>query len=114
MAHLCADFHLADYASEVLARLDGHRDEIAVIGQVGVIGPVALATARLHALLGDTDAARCDLEHARQIAQRGGGVPSLLRCRLLARQLDPDARDDDLAADAQRLGMHGVAAAARR
>ncbi|MCB9440314.1 MAG: AAA family ATPase [Mycolicibacterium sp.] len=114
MAHLCADFHLADYAPEVLARLDGHRDEIAVIGQVGVIGPVALATARLHTLLGDTDAARADLARARRIAQRGGGVPSLLRCRLLARELDSDARDDDLAADAQRLGMHGVAAAARR
>ena len=100
-------------------RLTPHRDELAVIGQVGIVGPVALATARLHALLGDDAAARCDLSLAEDIARRGGGVPSLLRARLLACELDAEAGDvsaaaRELADDAERIGMRGVAAAARR
>lgn len=120
LAHVSADHGLIDHAAELIARLDGHRSEIALIGQIGIVGPVALATARLRALLGERTAARRDLEVAEQIARRGGGAPSLLRVRLLACELD--AADGRLAAsavaglidDAERLGMHGVAAAARR
>ena len=90
-----------------------------MIGQVGIVGPVALATARLHALLGDDAAARRDLSLAEGIARRGGGLPSLLRARLLACELDGQSGDVGAAAraladDAERLGMRGVAADARR
>ncbi|MCV7193158.1 BTAD domain-containing putative transcriptional regulator [Mycolicibacterium brumae] len=114
LAHLCAEFGLTDHAGKLLSQLADHRQEIAVIGQVGVVGPVALATARLRLLVGDRDGARRDLELARDIAQRSGGVPSVLRCRLFALELDPSARDDALADEAERIGMRGVAAAARR
>jgi len=119
LAELCARHGLTDYAPGLLERLLPHRDEIAIIGQVGVVAPVALATAWLYALLGRRDAARSDLAHARDIAERTGGVPALLRCRLLAAELDAaDGTDvravaQALAADAERAGMVGVAAAAR-
>ncbi len=58
-----------------------------MIGQVGLAGPVALATARLHALRGDRQRALADLAVARGIAERTGGVPTVLRCRLLECQL---------------------------
>ncbi|HMP63250.1 MAG TPA: hypothetical protein PKA17_09255, partial [Phenylobacterium sp.] len=41
------------------------------------MGPVALATARLHALRGDTRHALADVAVARQIAERSAGVPTL-------------------------------------
>ena len=92
LAQLCADHGLIEFAPELLDRLTPHRDELAVIGQVGIVGPVALATARLHALFGDDAAARRDLSLAEGIARRGGGVPSLLRARLLACELDGQER----------------------
>jgi hypothetical protein len=118
LAQVCADYGLREFAPQLLDRLGPHRDEIAVIGQVGIVGPVALATARLHALLGDDAAARRDVKLAEHIAVRGGGVPLALRARLLACELDagvidvaPTARE--VAAQAHRLGMRRVAAAAR-
>ncbi len=113
LAHVCADHGLAEFAPELLRRLESHRDEIALIGQIGVAGPVALATARLHFLVGDAASARRDLAVAAEIARRGEGVPSLLRIRLLACELDGGAGAGALAEDAERLGMRGVAAAAR-
>lgn len=88
-----------------------------MIGQVGVAGPVALATARLRAALGDRDGALADLDRAVAIAERTGGVPALLRCALLTAELTeaPDERRRAaarVAADARRLGMLGVARAA--
>jgi hypothetical protein len=119
LAQLCADHGLAEFAPDLLDALTAHRDELAVIGQVGIVGPVALATARLHALLGDDAAARRDLSLTGDIASRGGGVPSLLRARLLACELDAGTGDVSgaaraLADDAERIGLRGVAAAARR
>ncbi|BBY87838.1 BTAD domain-containing putative transcriptional regulator [Mycolicibacterium tokaiense] len=111
LAQLCADHGLAGFARELLARLDPFRDRIAVIGQVGLAGTVAHATARLRVLLGES--AEADLATAEAISQRTDGVPSLVRCRLLRLELG----DGDAAAlerDARRLGMHGVADAAAR
>lgn len=118
LAHLCADHRLPQFAPRLLGRLADHRDELALIGQVGIVGPVALATARLHALLGDTTAARADVTRAARIAAEGGGVPSSLRCRLLSCELDAASGDVSgaalqLAEEADALGMRGVAAAAR-
>lgn len=119
LAHMAADHGLDEFAEPLLAELDPFRDRIAVLGQVGMAGPVALATARLHALRGDTRRALADVTVARQIAERSAGVPTLLRCRLLVCQLaEPSA---DRAADAAALAteadsvcMAAVAAAARR
>ncbi len=46
LAHLAADHRLPEFIDPLLAELTPFRDRIAVIGQVGMAGPVALATAR--------------------------------------------------------------------
>ncbi len=84
-----------------------------------MVGPVALATARLYALLGDRNCALADLAAAEDIAVRTQGAPSLLRCRLLRCELtapEPErqAAARALAADADALGMRGVADLARQ
>ncbi|CAN5570960.1 BTAD domain-containing putative transcriptional regulator [soil metagenome] len=113
-AHLCADHGLTDFAPGLLDELNPYVDRIAMIGQVGIAGPVALAAARLYALLGDAERAREHIALAETIAARNGGLPALLRCRLLRCELDGDSvAAAAVAADAERIGMHGVAAAAR-
>ena len=93
-------------------RTDG--EHIAVIGQVGIAGPVALATARLHALKGDVTTAHEHLRRARVIAERTGGLPSLVRIDLAECELTADAhRAARVGADADRLDMAGVAKKAR-
>ncbi|WP_460357315.1 BTAD domain-containing putative transcriptional regulator [Mycobacterium sp. ZZG] len=119
LAHLAADHDLREFAEPLLAQLDPYRDRIAVIGQVGMAGPVALATARLRALRGNRAGALEDLAVARGIAERTAGVPALLRCRLLECELtDPSpgraASAAALAAEAAEVGMAAVAAAASR
>ncbi|MCV7055066.1 BTAD domain-containing putative transcriptional regulator [Mycolicibacterium gilvum] len=119
LAHLAVDHDLPDFAEPLLAQLDPYRDRIAVIGQVGMAGPVALATARLHALRGDKVAALTDLAVARTIAERSAGVPTLLRCRLLECELAEEspgrsAAASALAAEAADLGMAAVVEAASR
>jgi DNA-binding SARP family transcriptional activator len=119
LAHLCVNHALTDFVPTLLEALEPFGERIAVIGQVGMAGPVALATARLHALQGDVGAARADLAVAVGIAERTGGVPTLIRCRLLDLELDStgtdvEARAQQLERDARRLGMLGVADAAGR
>ena len=118
LAHLAADRMLPEYAEPLLTQLAPFTDRIAVIGQVGMAGPVALATARLHALRGDRPRAVQDLAAATSIAERTGAAPTLLRCRLLDCELAKPgaaraAQAEALAAEAEALGMAGVAAAAR-
>ncbi|MGV0741697.1 BTAD domain-containing putative transcriptional regulator [Mycolicibacterium sp. XJ870] len=117
LAHLAADQEMVEYARPLLAALQPFVDYIAVIGQVGLAGPVALATARLHAVRGDRLRALQDLGRAADIGHRLGGRPTLLRCALLACQLDDDgparrATARALAAEAEALGMRGIAARA--
>ena len=116
LAHLAADNGLTDYAGPLLDELHPFGDRIAVLGQIGVVGPVALATARLHLLGGDRDGARSDLELARALAERTGAAPTLVRCALLEAELsEPDRRSvlaAEVAADARRLGMLGAETAA--
>lgn len=114
LAHLCADHRLSEFAPTLRDALAPFEDRIAVIGQVGLAGAVAFALARLHALVGDHDAARAALATATDLAQRTGGEPTLLRCRLLAVELGVDDGVRDVGDDARRLGMLGVAEAARR
>ncbi len=118
LAHLAADHRLPEFADPLLVQLDPFRDRIAVIGQVGLAGPVSLATARLHALRDDRQRAAQDVASARDIAERSGGVPTLLRCRLLECELTEPGRDRSalartLASDAAAAGMSTVVQAAR-
>nr|WP_280833620.1 BTAD domain-containing putative transcriptional regulator [Mycolicibacterium frederiksbergense] len=119
LAHLAADYELPEYAAALLAALEPFVDRIAMIGHVGHAGPVALATARLHALRGDRERALADLDAAEDIARRTGAKPTLLRCALLRCQLieDGPARREAagvLAAEAEALGMGGLASRALR
>ncbi|MGW0174243.1 BTAD domain-containing putative transcriptional regulator [Rhodococcus sp. NPDC003322] len=118
LAHVVADLSLSEYADLFIGQLEPFPDRIATVGQVGVVGAVAEASARLHALLGRTDQASALLERAEQIAHRTSGAPTLLRCRLLRAQLaaDSPARVGELSAvveESQRRGMLGLAAQAR-
>jgi DNA-binding SARP family transcriptional activator len=112
LAHLAADCGLARYAEPLLTELEPFGGRIAVIGHIGVVGPVALATARLRALTGDTAGAHTDLDAARTLAERTGGVPSLVRCALLSAQLTGDPAVTTVADEARTLGMLGVVKAA--
>lgn len=119
LAHLAADGGLVEFCDPLLQALAPYVDRIAVIGQIGVAGPVALATARVRALSGDVAGALADLETARELCARTGGVPSTVRCALVAAELleDPGERAVAAAAvlaDAEALGMRGVAQAAAR
>ena len=118
LAGVVADLGLLEYASALRERLDPYRDRIAITGHVGCLGPVALHLAELDFLLGDGEQADELLAHALEIAQRGDGKPSILRCRLLAARMHPDApgRDEELAqieVQASELGVESVAQAAR-
>lgn len=88
LGHLAADYDLPEFAPVLLETLTTFLDRIAVVGQVGVVGPVALSAARLHALLGDRASARDAVRVALGIAERTGGGPTVARCRRMLAQLD--------------------------
>jgi DNA-binding SARP family transcriptional activator len=88
LGHAAADLRDVDSAGALLEWLSPNRPYIAAIGQVAIIGPVALATARLRALLGDRRGARADLALAHRQARAGRGRVSLPRIRLAEAQLD--------------------------
>lgn len=118
LAHVIADLALVEYAEPVSELLAPFTDRIATVGQVGVVGTVAEAAARLHGLLGRPDRASELLDEAEEIASRTSGAPTLLRCRLFRAQLEPGspAQRGELSAvadEAERRGMHGLAAQAR-
>ncbi|MBA3906877.1 MAG: hypothetical protein H0X35_09380, partial [Pseudonocardiales bacterium] len=116
LAHAVADRGLRAQAAELRPRLEPLAHCVANWGQVGVVGVVALGLARLCAVLDDLDAARAHLATAYAVTRRARGGGTLVRCRLLALQLDAQQRRpvDVTAArivadDAARRGMRGVA-----
>ncbi|TQF65738.1 AAA family ATPase [Rhodococcus spelaei] len=118
IAHVVADLSLTEYADLFLGLLAPFTDRIATVGHVGVVGSVAEASARLHAMLGQTDQASTLLERAEQIAHRTSGAPTLLRCRLLRAHLAPDSPErrgelSAIAEESERRGMRGLTAQAR-
>ena len=118
IAHVIADLSLSEYADLFLRLLAPFTDRIATVGQVGVVGTVAEAVARLHSMLGQTDQASALLEQAEQIGGRTSGAPTLLRCRLLRAQLAPDSPEraaelSAIAEESERRGMRGLTAQAR-
>jgi hypothetical protein len=111
LAHLVADQQLTEHVAAFLAELEPFADRIAVIGQVAVVGPVAFAIARLHAVAGDLESALAYNTAAREHAERTGGLPSVLRCRLLDCRLRGGDRDTELADlehQASSIGMKGL------
>jgi len=115
LAHAVADRGLVQHVAELRRRLEPVAHCVAIIGQVGVAGPVGLALARICALAGNLDAARQHLATATQVSSRSRGGGALLRCQLLTEQLTAQAgRPVDpsclraIADQARRRGMHGV------
>ncbi|GAB2646703.1 BTAD domain-containing putative transcriptional regulator [Gordonia jinhuaensis] len=82
LADIVVDLGLLERAREFIDYLEPFRHCIATVGQVGCLGPVALALADLYALCADGDRARAALADARALSDRGGSEPGLLRCRL--------------------------------
>ena len=91
LAHAVADLELRDLAGGLVDRLTPIAHCLANIGQVGVVGPVGLALARLHLLGGDTDAARECASVALEVCERTGGERSARRCRAFLAELDARA-----------------------
>ncbi|HEY9314878.1 BTAD domain-containing putative transcriptional regulator [Williamsia sp.] len=119
LAHVVADFELTEYAEEFIAELEPFADHIGLIGQLGNVGPVGLALSRLYVLTGNPTAASESVAVAAGIAERSGGRPTLLRCRVLDLQLrgagDRSADEfDELERQAEELGMAGVRSELRR
>ena len=101
----------------MLDLLDPNRTAVAALGQAASAGPVALATGKLRALLGDVQGARSDLAIAQRLAREGEGRLALVRIRLAKLTLEPPtaarARElQDVAQAAEQLGMQGVFRAA--
>ncbi|WP_228461663.1 BTAD domain-containing putative transcriptional regulator [Gordonia spumicola] len=118
LADLVAELGLADRAQSFLEYLTPFRGCIATVGQVGCVGPVDLALARLHFLLGDDAAGDAALLRARALCEKGDSPSGLLRCRLLAASRLPvggprSAAVSVIASDARLLGLPRVESAAR-
>ena len=88
LAHAAVEARLAEAVPALRERLEPYARYVANIGQVGVVGPVALALGRLCAMVGDLDAARRRTTPPRPRWPNGPGAPgALVRCRLLGVQL---------------------------
>ncbi|MGZ8178615.1 BTAD domain-containing putative transcriptional regulator [Williamsia sp. SKLECPSW1] len=116
LAHVAVDLGLEDHYDRFIADLAPFADRVAIVGQVGCVGPVGLALARLYAEVGRVDEARACAVDALRLGERTEGIPTVLRARLLlARLSDPSPdRDAELArisSRARELDMLGVAAA---
>ncbi|MGV9671146.1 BTAD domain-containing putative transcriptional regulator [Gordonia sp. NPDC003504] len=117
LAHVVAELELSEFAPAFIDYLTPYQDCVATLGHVGCVGPVALALAELHYLVGDEKRGYDALVTAHQIARQGRGVPSTLRCRLLAAQLQPPSTErSEILAEiefrSRSLGMTQVAATA--
>lgn len=118
LAGVVANLGLVEYAPALRDYLYDFRDCIAITGHVGCVGPVALPLAELAFLLGDTAQADEMLAQAMDIAQRGDGRPSMLRCRLLAARMHPGTPGyrqtlAEIESQARGLGIESVVEAAR-
>jgi hypothetical protein len=114
LSHLAADHDLSEFAAPLLEKLAPFEDRIALLGQAGLAGPVALAMARLHAALGDRDRARPLFAKAQCVTRRNGGKPWALRCALFECELEESPasrrrRARDIVDAAEELGLQGVA-----
>lgn len=116
LAHVAVDLELTDHLDRFVDDLAPYADRVAIVGQVGCVGPVSIALARLHAALGHVEEARQQARFALALGERADGFPTVLRARLmLVRLADPspsrDAERADIRTRARELDMLGVAAA---
>ena len=82
LAHAAADLEVTAAATPLRALLLPVETCLANFGQSSMVGPIALALARLDLLAGDLPDATRRLEIAADLAQRTGGANALLRVRL--------------------------------
>ena len=128
LAHAAVEARLVSAVPALRERLEPYSRYVATIGQVGVVGPVALALGRLCALVGDLDAARRRTTPPRpRSAERAGGAGRPRALPLAGRAAGPAARRTarpraetrrDRSPKPQRRGMtrdrgHGRGAARR-
>jgi len=116
LAHAIADLALAEAAPRVLDLLLPHAGHFATFGQTAPLGPVSLPVGRLHALLGNTDAARRSYAEAAEAAMRTGAGTVMVRIRAAQAELAPAGaeRARRLAAVAEHADHVGLTAVARR
>ncbi len=120
LAHAVADRGLVDLAQPLLKRMAHLERYLGTLGQIGTVGPMALAMARLADLAGDRESAHRYLATASRVAERSGGAAASLRCRMLAAtwsarnggpppSCDPEAEFGAIRAEAAQLGLTGLA-----
>jgi hypothetical protein len=116
LAHAIADLAITAAAPGVLELLTPQAGYFATLGQAAPIGPVSLPLGRLHALLGNTDAARAAYAEAAEAAMRTGAALTMVRVRAAQAELAPPGaeRDRRLTAVAEHADQVGLAALARR
>lgn len=81
LAEVAVQAGLAQHAPKLLQLLEPYAGQVAVVGHIGAIANVDLQRGRLHALLGDAEAARPLIEGALEQAVATGGHPTVERCR---------------------------------
>jgi hypothetical protein len=116
LAHAVADLAITDAAPRVLELLAPQTGYFATFGQVAPIGPVSLPVGRLHALLGNADAARKSYAEAAEAAMRTGAGTTMVRVRAAQAELAPAGaeRARRLGAVAEHADHVGLTALARR
>lgn len=116
LAHAVADLEIKEAAPVLLELLTPHVGYFAAIGQTAPIGPVSLPVGRLHALLGDSGAARQAYAAAADAAMVNAGGPTLVRVRAAQAELVAAGADRarQLRAAAQQADRAGLTAVAKR
>lgn len=114
LAHAVADLGLTEAASALLDWLAPRTALFVTLSPFGVVGPAALSTGRLWALVGEGDRARADLAAAEAMSRASNHPAGVLRSRLAQLELDPpgEARAGayrKLAGEAAALGLARLA-----
>jgi hypothetical protein len=102
LAHAVADRGLTALVETLERQLAPLAGYLATFGQIGTVGPVSYALARLARLRGDHAAASAHLADARTQARRAGGVTAELHCRLVGLEWTVEDRGTAATADEQR------------
>lgn len=116
LAHAIADLAIIEAAPSVLELLRPQARYFATLGQTAPIGPVWLPLGRLHALLGNTEAAQAAYAEAGEAAMRTGAALTMVRVRAAQVELAPPGaeRDRRLTAVAEHAHQVGLTALSRR
>jgi hypothetical protein len=83
LSHVVADLALAAYADQLIEILTPRSGRLGIVGQGPILGPVDLALARLHDLVGNDAVARELAESGRELCLRNGNTSWAERCETL-------------------------------